>query len=334
LIRPLLAQRDFRGIHPPVKVLIVCPSPARSQHGNRVTALRWSGILRALGHRVRIAERFTRQDCDLLIALHARKSAGSVEAFRRARPEHPIVVTLTGTDLYRDLRRSKRARRALAVARRVVLLQPLGLRELPPPIRRKACVIYQSATHLLKRPRPAQDAFEIAVVGHLRPVKDPMRAALAARRLPASSRIRIVHLGKAMTRALEQRARAENERNPRYRWLGERPRHETLARLARARLLVLPSRMEGGANVISEAAVAGVPVVATRIAGSVGLLGTDYPGYFAPGDTTGLARLLWRAERDPAFYARLAGRCRESARLFEPSRERAAWRRLLTELGS
>jgi putative glycosyltransferase (TIGR04348 family) len=312
----------------------VCPSPARSRHGNRVTALRWSRVLRLLGHRVAIAERFTRQDCDLLVALHARRSAGSVEAFRRTRPGRPIVVALTGTDLYRDLGRSKRARGALAVAHRVILLQPLGLRALPPPIRRKTRVIYQSAQRPSCRPRPAQDAFEVAVIGHLRPVKDPMRAPMAVRRLSARSRIRVVHLGKAMTPALERRARAETKRNPRYRWLGERPRREALGRLARARLLILASRMEGGANVISESIVAGVPVLASRIPGSVGLLGTDYPGYFAPGDTAGLRRLLRRAERDATFYARLARGCRKIARLFTPSRERAAWRSLLAELSS
>jgi len=331
-IEHVLAQRNFRGIHRSVKILITCPAPARTRHGNRITALRWAGILRGLGHRVTIAERFAEHDCDLLIALHARKSAGSVETFRRVRPELPIVVALTGTDLYRDLRRCERARRALGHARRVVLLQPLGLRELPRALRSKARVIYQSAPGRSDQPRPAREVFEVAVIGHLRPVKDPMRAALAARRLPARSRIRVVHLGKAMTPALERRARTENARNPRYRWLGERPRREALARLARSRLLVLASRMEGGANVISESAAAGVPVLASRIPGSIGLLGADYPGYFEPGDTAGLARLLRRAERDTSFYARLARHCRKIARLFAPSRERAAWRRLLAEL--
>jgi glycosyltransferase involved in cell wall biosynthesis len=166
----------------------------------------------------------------------------------------------------------------------------------------------------------------------LRKVKDPFRAALAARRLPVSSRIRILQAGTAMEPALARRARAVAHGNPRYRWLGGLPRARARRRLAGSRLLVLSSRMEGGANVISEAVVDAVPVLASRIPGSVGLLGTDYPGYFPVGDTAALGRLLRRAERDPRFYRRLKTWCARLAPRFRPARERAAWRKLLGEL--
>jgi glycosyltransferase involved in cell wall biosynthesis len=95
---------------------------------------------------------------------------------------------------------------------------------------------------------------------------------------------------------------------------------------------VLSSKLEGGANVVSEAIVAGVPLLASRIAGSVGLLGENYPGYFRVGDTPGLAALLHRAETDPAFLTGLRSHCRKLVPLFDPRRERAAWSRLLEEL--
>ena len=139
----------------------------------------------------------------------------------------------------------------------------------------------------------------MAVIGHLRDVKDPFRAAEAARRLPARSRIRIVHLGAAETPQWTARAQAEMKANPRYVWRGDRPRAEVRRLLGRARAMVLSSLSEGGANVISEAVAAGVPVLASRIDGSVGLLGRDYPGYFPVGDTAALARLLHR-HRDAA----------------------------------
>jgi putative glycosyltransferase (TIGR04348 family) len=315
-----------------VRILLVCPARAGTLHGNRITALRWARVLRATGSRVTIARCFTGQAADLLIALHARRSAPSIDAFHRAHPERPIVVALTGTDVYRDLPGSLRARRSLETADRIVVLQPFAVRALPRAVRKKARVIYQS-TERARRPRVASTSrFEVLVVAHLRGIKDPLRAALAARRLPERSRIAITHFGRAMTASLLRRASGENARNPRYRWVGERPRREVLKRLRCARLLLSTSLAEGGANAVSEAIVAGTPVIASRIAGSVGLLGEHYPGYFRPGDTASLARLLVRAELDRTFYRRLRRDCARLAPLFAPARERSAWRRLLGEL--
>jgi glycosyltransferase involved in cell wall biosynthesis len=102
--------------------------------------------------------------------------------------------------------------------------------------------------------------------------------------------------------------------------------------LARASLMVLSSVMEGGANVASEALVAGVPILASGIAGSIGLLGRDYPGYFPVGDTQALSTLLHRAETDPACLYALRHHCAARAPLFTPAHERDAWRALLHEV--
>jgi glycosyltransferase involved in cell wall biosynthesis len=131
---------------------------------------------------------------------------------------------------------------------------------------------------------------------------------------------------------MADQARAEAVANPRYRWLGDRPRWQALRILARSRLLVLSSRLEGGANVLSEAIAAGVPVVASRIPGSVGLLGDDYLGYFPVGDTETLANLLDRAETDAGFYNGLRTWCRRLRPLVRPARERQTWGSLLREL--
>lgn len=96
--------------------------------------------------------------------------------------------------------------------------------------------------------------------------------------------------------------------------------------------MVLTSRMEGGANVVSEAIAASVPVISSRISGSIGLLGKDYPGYFPVGDTRALADLLRRAETDKRFYRRLKSRCRRLAPLFDPKRERLSWAKLLRDV--
>jgi putative glycosyltransferase (TIGR04348 family) len=297
-----------------------------------VTAARWARLLRQLGHRVAIDTSWQGEPCDVLVALHARKSHHAVARFRRRHPRAPLVVALTGTDLYQDLRTSRSARRSLAMATRLVVLQPRGIAALPAAFRAKAHAIRQSAVCPARRAGPRPRVFEACVLAHLRTVKDPLRAARAARRLPADSRMRVLHAGAALDDASAARARAEARRNPRYVWLGPLSRAAATRLLARCRLLLVTSRLEGGANVVSEALACRVPVLSSRIDGSIGMLGADYPGFFDVGDTAGLAALLARAEADAHFYRRLVLRCRRLARLVEPDRERRAWQRLLREL--
>lgn len=310
-------------------LLIVTPAPQGSRKGNRITAERWRRMLRSLGHRVELAESFTGQRCDALIALHARKSAASVSRFRREHPDAPLIVVLTGTDLYHDLAVSKVAGRSIELADRLVVLQPHALADLPLAMRSKAHVIVQSAIAPKRQLAPLRGVLEVCVVGHLRPVKDPLRTALAARRLPPESRIVVTHLGAALSPAMERRARDEMTRNPRYRWRGDLGHAAALRVVARSRVLVNSSKLEGGANAICEALACGVPVLSSRIAGSIGLLGEDYPGYFEVGDTAGLTALLRRFETESTFRAELTAACRQLASQVTPARELAAWWRLL-----
>lgn len=317
-----------------LKVLVVNPKPEQARAGNSVTAHRWAGFLRDLGHETDIAEEFTDQPCDALVALHARRSAPSVDRFRKKWPGAPLVVALTGTDLYRDLERSEAARRAVRAADRLVVLQPLGRDRLPPELRDRVRVIHQSAVPPEDPPAPRADAFVVSLLSHLRPVKAPLLGAAAVRRLPASSRALLLHAGRALGAEMEERARAEMDSNERYRWLGELPRDEALELLAGSRLMLLTSRLEGGANVVTEALACGTPVLSTRIDGSVGILGADYPGYFPVGDADALAALLARAERDEEFYGELEERCHQRAPLADPDRERGRWAELMEELGA
>jgi putative glycosyltransferase (TIGR04348 family) len=315
-----------------MKICLVTPAPAGSWQGNRVTAERWTSLLSELGHRVETTTEYRGGDCDLLIALHAFKSHCSIRRFRDARPSDPLVVALTGTDLYGDIHMRPAAMESLKLATRLVVLQPLGRKMIPAATQDKARVIYQSAPMQPSTEPLRANLFEVCVIGHLRPVKDPLRTALAARLLPLASRIQVLHLGGALSEELAEQARVEMARNRRYQWLGEFPRSEALGVLARCRLLSLTSESEGGANVISEAVVAGVPVISSRIAGSIGLLGEDYPGYFPVGDAQALADLLWRAEMDTGFYNTLRDCCARLRPLFTPAREKQSWEDLLREL--
>jgi putative glycosyltransferase (TIGR04348 family) len=315
-----------------VRVVLVCPFARGSRLGNRITALRWKKLIQSLGHRAAITTGPPRTGYDVLVALHARRSAGAVRWSHDRYPDRRIVLALTGTDLYRDIHRNEDARRALLLADRLVVLHGRAVPALPRALRRKARVIRQSADAVRRAPRKRSRTFDVALVAHMRPEKDPLRAALAARLLPASSRLRVVHAGLALTGALRRAARREMGINPRYVWLGEVPAARALRLIAQSDVLVLTSVMEGGANVLGEAIVAGTPAIATRIPACLAALGGGYPGLFRAGDTRALARLLHRAETDRRFLAELRRRTRARRALFTAACERAAWKRLLGEL--
>jgi len=309
----------------------VTPARSGTLFGNRITALRWARILRNLGHQAVILEAWANERCDALVALHAKRSAPSALKFAALFPDRPLIVALTGTDVYRDIHRSRRAQQALALAWRIISLQPLAAFELAPGLRHKVRVIYQSASPTKPAPnRPKH--FRVCVIGHLRPVKDPFRTAMAVRRVPGPSRIEVVHAGAAMNKSMARRAQAEQLHNHRYRWLGAISQARVRRLIASSHLLVLSSKLEGGANVISEALVDGTPVLASRIPGSVGLLAADYPGYFEVGDTRALQVLLQKAEADKRFYRELVSRCRVSAKQFTVAGEKRRWKTLLSEL--
>lgn len=314
-----------------MKILLVTPAQ-RSRKGNWITAARWRRILRRLGHQAIIQQRYEGETCDVLIALHALKSFDAIERFHREHPGRALIVTQTGTDLYRDIRRSDDAQRAMRWADRMIVLQPEGLSELTPELRAKTRVIRQSATPTRARVAKSRLHFDVCVVGHLRPVKDPFRCALAAAMLPSTSRLRVLQAGAALSPEMADQARAEMARNRRYRWLDDLPRWKVKQLMARCQAMVLSSHMEGGANVVSEAIVAGLPVLSTRIPGSIGMLGENHRGYFATGDTEGLAELLQQCEMQPDFLQHLADCSRRRAYLFEPAREEGAWVDLLAEL--
>ena len=314
-----------------MKIALITPVPAQSRQGNRVTALRWARILKALGHRVTIAQEYDGKPYDLMVALHARRSFAAIDCFRRLYPAFPLIVALTGTDLYGDIRTSPEAQQSLELATRLIILQPKGIEELAPHLHQKVRVIYQSVPSFTGRVPKAKTTFDVCVLGHLRPVKDPFRTALASRLLPATSRLRVLHVGKALSDDMAVRAQVEMAENPRYHWLGELPRWQALRVLTRSQVLVLSSLTEGGANVISEALAVDVPIVASRIAGSIGLLGADYPGYFPVEETTALARLLEKVELEPRFYQALNAWCTRLAPLVHPAREHQTWAELLRE---
>ena len=315
-------------------ILITPPGPS-TRTGNAVAALRWAHILRSLGHRVTIAPDYADEPVAAMVAIHAWRSAEAVRRFKLRYPQRPLIIQLSGTDIYHYINEDPAPTvRSMELADRLVALNSLAWRVVPKRFRNKLRVIFQSAPKPSVHRQPSRRRVEVSVIGHLRDVKDPFRAAEAARLLPPTSRIRIVHIGRAYSAEWAAKATSEMAANPRYLWRDDVPRAIVQKLLQRSHAMVLSSLSEGGANVISEAIVAGVPILASRMDGNVGLLGADYPGYFQVGDTKALARLLQRIEGDRRFVAMLRRGITRRAPLFRPEREIAAWRQLLAELSA
>lgn len=312
-----------------LRVEIVTPKGRGSGSGNWTTADRWAHLLGEAGHEVSISDYWSDTGAELLIALHARRSHGSIAGFAAAHPDRPLVVALTGTDLYHDIHEDADAQGSLELAWRLVVLQERGPDALPQRHRHKARVVYQSAAPLELRPDP--NGFTACVIGNLRPEKDPFRAALAARLVPEESGLVVLHAG-AADEALAAEAREYERRDPRYRWLGQLAPEAARDLMSRSHVLVQSSTLEGGANAVGEAMAAGLPVLASEIPGNVGMLGLGYPGYYPRGDERALAELLWRAESDADFYSELQRAVSSRSYLVTPERERAAISQIIAEL--
>ncbi|MGU7784361.1 selenoneine biosynthesis selenosugar synthase SenB [Burkholderia sp. PU8-34] len=324
---------------PKANVAIISPALRKANNGNWQTAHRWALFLQK-DYAVTVAAELatesaiepTPQSDDktlpaCLIALHARRSADSIARFADACAGRPLIVVLTGTDLYRDIRSDASAQRSLDLATHLVVLQDEGPHELSAAHRAKCRVIYQSAP-ACHAAAAAHDAFDVVLVGHMRAEKDPLTPMQALTLLPDESRVRLTHIGGALDDVYLQAARALQAHAwptvRRYVWLENLSHADTRRRIAQAQAMVVSSVMEGGANVIIEAVTSGVPVLASRIPGNIGMLGRDYAGYFPAGDAAQLAQMLERASRDAGFLAHLRQQCARRAPLFTPARERAA----------
>ncbi|MBZ0205286.1 MAG: TIGR04348 family glycosyltransferase [Flavobacteriales bacterium] len=313
-----------------MRIALITPYGREHRNGNWHTAARWTRFLREAGHTVRVQVEWDGRPADLMLALHARRSFASIQSFATAFPTRPLLLALTGTDLYRDIHEDRHAQQALELAHRLIVLQDHGPDELAVHLAAKTRVVYQSAPDIARTPeRP--NLFDVLAIGHLREEKDPFRAALATAYLPENSEIQITHLGGALSDDMADTAEMAQTKLPRWTWAGDVPHKTVLKRLSRAHLLVISSVMEGGANVICEALAADVPVLASHMPGNIGMLGEDYPGYFPVGDERHLARLLSMAEDDPGFYADLLKHGRLRRGLMRPEHEASRLRQIVAE---
>lgn len=307
---------------------------ADANNGNWRTASRWQSLIKPYFQTILHSSWPVDPPCqaDVLIALHARRSADSIRRYRAAQPEGALIVVLTGTDLYADLAINAEARISLELADALIVLQEDAIQYVPREHRKKTHVIYQSAKTLVAAEK-LKSRLNCVVAGHLRAEKDPEIIFRLIETLPEDSPIHILHIGAPNDAALALRARAIAQTYPhQYHWAGALSHGLTRAAIKRSHLLVHPSIMEGGANVIVEALSSGTPVVASYMSGNIGMLGKDYRGYFPVGDAAALRTLLERCANDANFLLRLNTACTARAKLFMPDAERKALVKLISQL--
>ncbi|MHA7925913.1 MAG: selenoneine biosynthesis selenosugar synthase SenB [Marinobacter sp.] len=310
-------------------LILITPAKPDSKAGNRATAERWKVLLEAAGHSVDVVTHYRGEACDAFIALHAWRSFDAIRRFRETWAEKPLIVALTGTDIYHHQHEyPEDTLYSMDVADALIGLHDLVAEDIPAGLGGKLVTLYQSADGPKSFPAPHADGssetFGTCVIGHLRDEKDSLRAAYAARLLPEDSHIQVFCAGKAHNKEWQRKAEQEIAENPRFHWLGELDKADTRQLMTNSQVMVISSIMEGGANVVSEACRAGLPVLASDIPGNVGLLGRDYAGYFPVGDEQALANLLHRAECDPGFLATLKQQVGKLAERFLPEKEQAS----------
>lgn len=312
------------------RIRIVTPFLAESNNGNWRTAHRWAEFLQAK-FAVDVANGWAGDPCSALIVLHARRGADVIRAWEAAGRPCPLVLCLTGTDLYGDLPHDAEAQHSIEAADRLIVLQEDALVHLPARFRAKTHVIYQSCKTLAPAVKP-RGRLDCVMAGHIRAEKDPLTALRALMLLPANLPVRLLHAGNLLDEALGHELKAIAQHEPRYHWAGALPHGLTRAAMKRAHHLIHPSLMEGGAHAVMEAITAGTSVLASHMSGNIGLLGKSYPGYFEVGDAKALAALMRESLENPNFQVRLGNACQARAHLFSPAEEARRLTSLMQEL--
>jgi glycogen(starch) synthase len=169
---------------------------------------------------------------------------------------------------------------------------------LPELLRQRLCVL-PNGIDVHERPNGAGEA--ALFVGRLETVKGADYAIDAMRHCPAE---RLIVVGDGPERqALEDRARGLSN----VTFAGMLPPAEVRRQLARAKMLVVPSRQEGQPNVILEAMAAGVPVIASAVGAIPEMVRDGETGFLTqPGDIRMLAEYIRAVGQNAELRSRLS----------------------------
>lgn len=311
-------------------VLILTHAPRGARLGNRVTALRWAAFIRHMGWRVRIVNHYQAEPADVLIALNARRNTGSQHAFAEM-GYGKLILALTGTDIYGGWPNADEYHFAQQHAAALIALQDDMRARLPNTLKPRTEVIYQSA-QAPDAARTRQEVPVFLVSGHLREEKAPFLPVQAVHDYLSGLSLHLRHCGGEITAGMNDAAQQWMRRETRYRYYGELPRKQALNQLQYADALINPSQIEGGPAVVTEAIVAGVPVIASDIPAHRSLLGEDYLGFFPVGDAEALAARIESFVLKSHYRDALRQQIIAREPLFQVEHERACLQQLLRDV--
>jgi glycosyltransferase involved in cell wall biosynthesis len=335
----------------PIDVRILTPFGAQSGMGNWRTASRYCELLSGVGMQVKIFEpagigRASMPSAlpKVAIVLNAFRCAEQVQAFVKAKI--PVLLVITGTDLYGALSPRKKnghayqqAEQAMLNASAIMTLQAQAQREISqrwPQLAAKVyCVLQTSPIRKPSAPMLTAHSKTVRflVAGHIREEKDPRTAFHAfhkafpegwaqradGRRTP----VRLIQVGGEQDKSLASELRRLASRYPGIRMEGTLSHAQTMRQMTQVHALLQPSVSEGGALVVAEAVACQLPIIASDIPAHLGQLGSDYPGLFPVGDVNQLAQTLARFIANEAYRLSLLNAVNALVvRLANPEHER------------
>ncbi len=307
-------------------VLIYSPYHTDDVAGNTVTAQRLARQLGESEEEKWAVKIITPQDelvqARCLIVLNAWRSRQVIERFQEKNPEASVVIILTGTDINHEKIHDDQweVRQTMAKVDRLVVLQAEAVKNLPVELKSKCEVILPSVNLPpgLKHQGSEGGQFRVILAGRFRPEKRPELVLAACRDLPSNTELSLEWYG-AMT----------SDQAAHFSWKGEVCQQELWQEIALSDAFLNASSEEGGANAVCEAIALGVPVIASRISGNIGLLGRCYPGYFEEGE---LSSFLEKVSQDRVLYGEMKAAVIERQPLFDDRQESQAWRSLVRAL--
>lgn len=313
-------------------ILILCPIINALETGLYTTARRWETIFRQLGHNVRIASPSDAvTETDILVALNPVRCSSYLEDLPLS--ETPLIVVLTGTDIYNELKKKPNFYRHLESARVLIGLHPGITEEVPERYRSKLRVIVQSAPNQKSRPQNNILYGQAIFIANLRYFKRPMTVFAAACALNENVNINITHIGDIVDDEYHFWSQPEFHKTvPRYNWLGAKTREDTASALASSDVMLIASSTEGGSNVQSEAISAGVPIISSRNRCVESLLGSDYPGLFDTDNHHQLACLIEKFFVDHSFRELLKSNVSRASYQFSYDLEVEKWKNVIQEI--